>query len=150
MADFVALIDKNRGIIYHIIHKYCKDENYFDDLFQDIICRAWPSFPNLKNERAFPKWIARVATYTAIDRIKCIKNNTILSNNIFYEIVDEEYTEQQIPAIETFSKTEQATLQMIINGLTYEEISRKMGEPSTRIRVRMHRLRQRLSKQIKY
>jgi RNA polymerase sigma factor (sigma-70 family) len=150
MSDFVTQIENNRRIIYHIIYKYCSDESYADDLFQDILCRAWPSYPSFRGESSFKQWIARIARNTAIDRLRRIKLNTVLTANCFYEIIDEPYTEKQLPTMGSLSHIERTTLDMVLNGLSYAEISNKMNEPENRIRVRMHRIKQRLSKQINH
>jgi RNA polymerase sigma factor (sigma-70 family) len=148
-AEFVTGINEHRRLIYKLIHQYCKDESYVDDLFQDIICRAWASFHNFRKECQFRQWIARIARNTAIDRLRRIKGQTLLVNNFLFEIIDEPYTEIRLPACNTLSPIEQKTLDLYIDGLAYSEISDITGDPPKRIAVRMHRIKKQLSKSIK-
>jgi DNA-directed RNA polymerase specialized sigma24 family protein len=148
-AEFITGINEHRRLIYKLINQYCKDENYKDDLFQDIICRAWTSFHTFRKECQFRQWIARIARNTAIDRLRRIKGTTLLVNNFLFDIVDEPYTEMRLPVSNTLSSIEKKTLDLYISGLTYTEISDITGDPPNRIAVRMHRIKKQLSKSIK-
>lgn len=150
--QFVALIREHRSLIYIIVNQYCKDVNYRDDLYQDILTRAWKGFQSFRWECSFKTWICKIARYTAIDRLRRIKDNmvSVAQNNIFYGIIDEPYEEKELPVINTLSVIEKRTLEMVLNGLSYADISHKTGEPINRITVRMHRIKQRLSKKIKH
>jgi RNA polymerase sigma-70 factor (ECF subfamily) len=149
--QFVALINDHRSLIYTIVNQYCKDANYRDDLYQDILTRAWKAYQTFRWECTFKTWICNIARYTAIDRLRRLKNNVIsvANNNIFYSIIDEPYLEKSLPAIDSLSPTEQRTLNLALDGLSYTMISDILNEPENRIRVRMHRIKARLSKHIK-
>lgn len=147
-TDFMLLADSHRSLIFSIIHKYCKDENYFDDLHHDILLRAWDAYIKTTSIQSFKSWICRIAINTSIDRLRRLKQNiiNIANDNYFYCIPDEPYKEERLPIIDTLSKTERSTLDMVLAGMSYKEISAKTGEPINRITVRMHRIKERLSK----
>jgi RNA polymerase sigma-70 factor (ECF subfamily) len=148
--QFVALVQDNRNLIYHFINKYCSDEEYKDDLFQDILLRGWHAYDNFKGESKFSTWIGRIARNTAIDRLRRLSNKAkeISVSNWLFEITDESYSEKPFPVIDSLSETEKQTLFMRIEGLTFAEISERTGEPTSRLLVRMHRIKKQLSKSL--
>lgn len=149
-AEFVTLVQNNRRLIYHIINRYPIEDNYKDDLFQDIICRAWSSFNAFRGESQFNTWIGRIARNVTIDHLRRLKTkiHSISHNNFFFEIEDTPYEEQPFPVLDILSPIEKRTLEMRINGLSYAEISKITGEPANRITVRMHRIKNLLAKSV--
>jgi len=149
--QFVSLVESHRSLIYVIVNKYCLDVSYRDDLYQDILARAWKSYPSFREDCSFKYWIGKIARNTAIDRLRKLKGDIIhiANDNIFYSIIDEPYTETPLPPIH-HPPIEQKTFNLVLEGLSYSEISNVINEPENRIRVRMHRIKKQLSKTIKY
>ena len=46
---FVSIINENKRVINNVINIYCYEKNYREDLFQDIMVRAWMAFDRFKN-----------------------------------------------------------------------------------------------------
>ena len=149
--QFVALVQANRGLIYHIINYYCRDENYRDDLYQDIMLSAYKSYGNFKGESKFNTWIGRIARNVAITRLRRLKTQIkiVAHNNVFYEIEDIVYAEKKFPVIDKLTDIEKRTLCLRMEGLTFAEISQKTGEPIGRLLVRMHRIKNELAEAVK-
>jgi RNA polymerase sigma-70 factor (ECF subfamily) len=145
---FTNLFLKHKAWVCAIIRNTGASPDDWDDMYQEIALRAWKGFANFRYECTFKSWLGRVAKYTLIDRFRRLKDNIIhLSHfNIFFDIVDEPYAEHRLPVIESLSEVERRTLDFILQGLSYREISEQLGEPENRIRVRMHRLKGRLNK----
>lgn len=148
---FSTLLQQNRGVVYGVINAYCRDESAKDDLYQDISRRAWEAFKTFSGASKFSSWIGKIARNTAIDRLRRQKSfKTILCSNILWEIPDTEYQKDDaglpLSVMSTFSEAEQRTLQMRMEGMTFAEISNATGEPVSRLLVRMHRLKNLLSK----
>lgn len=148
---FVELTQDCRSLVYTIINKYCIDVNYRDDLYHDIILRAWKSFDSFNGTRAFSSWICSVARHTAIDRLRRIKHGLVElhHDNPIYSVIDEPYSEQPLPVLSTLSQKEIQTINLYIEGLTPKQIGEKLGEPANRVAVRMKRIKDRLAKQCK-
>jgi RNA polymerase sigma factor (sigma-70 family) len=150
----VQLID-NSKLVYKILNKYIPDQDYHDDLFQEIALKAWEAYHHFRGDCKFSSWIGEIARYTVIDKLRRLKvrAQNIHKFNMFYEItssiIDEPYQEIEFPVIDSLSEVEKRTLQMRIDGLTFAEISKITGEPTSRLLVRMHRIKDRLSKSAK-
>jgi len=151
--DFSVLLQQSRPIVYSIINKYCNDEQAQDDIFQEVSIAAWENFHTFCGKSKFTSWIAAIARNKSVDRFRRLRSFSVLTDNFLWEIIDEPYAEDSRvidhSVIQSLSKTEQNTLQLRLDGLSFEKISEITGEPISRLTVRMHRIKQRLSKQLK-
>lgn len=148
---FSTLLQQNKGVVYSVINAYCRDKSAKDDLYQDISKKAWEAFNAFSGASKFGSWIGKIARNTAIDRLRRQKNfKTILCSNILWEIADTEYEEEPVglplSIMDTFSEAERRTIQMRMDGMTFAQISEATGEPINRLLVRMHRIKNLLSK----
>lgn len=151
--DFPFLLQQSRSIVYSVIGKYCNDEHAQDDIFQEVSIAAWENLHMFSGKSKFSTWIASIARNKSIDRLRRLRSfSEILTDNFLWEIIDEPYTEDSrvidSSVIESLSKIEQTTLQMRMEGLSFEKMSELTGEPISRLTVRMHRIKQRLSKSL--
>jgi RNA polymerase sigma factor (sigma-70 family) len=148
---FVSLIAENKPVVHAIVRRYCRDVSYREDLFHDIILRAWKSYDSFAGTGTFTTWLCCIAKNTAIDRLRRLKSGflSLAYDNTLYQIVDEPYRELSLPAFDCLSQKEQETLNLYIDGLTAKEIGAKLNEPANRIAVRMLRIKERLAKSVK-
>ena len=153
-SQFATLFTEHRMLIFKVLNNYLPDQTWHDDLMQDVALRAWKSYDNFRNEYKFSSWIGKIAKYTVIDKLRRTQAqlNRIVKHNAFYEYtyseIDEPYAESKLPIIDSLSNKEKQTLQYRLDGLTFEQISNLTGEPVNRLLIRMHRIKQRLSKSI--
>lgn len=152
---FSILIKEHRSLIFKILNRYLHDQDYHDDLFQEIALKAWQSFDHYSYKSKFSVWLGQIAKFTVIDKLRRLKAaaNRAAMYNAFYEFTysenDEPYEERSISIIDSLSETEKRTLQYRIDGLTFAQISELTGEPINRLIIRMHRLKDKLRKAIK-
>lgn len=144
--QFASLLQDSRRIVYSAIRPYCWDKATQDELFQEISIRAWEAFKSFSGASKFSTWIHGIARHAAIDRVRRAKSSkTILYDNIFWEIADTEYKEESgglsLSVMDTFTEPEKRVLQMRMDGMSYTEMSDATGEPESRLRVRMHRIK---------
>lgn len=149
--QFSKLLEESRLVVYRVICAYFRDEETKDDLYQEVSARAWQAFKTFSGASKFSSWIGNIARNVAVDRLRRQGNfKTILCGTISLEIPDTEYQEEQIglplSLINVFSKAEQQTIRMRMNGMTFAQISEATGEPINRLLIRMHRIKNLLSK----
>lgn len=153
--QFAALLLSNKKLIFKILNSHIQDQGCHDDLFQEISLKAWECYDDFKGKSKFSVWLAQIAKFTVIDKLRRLQAhaNRISKYNVFYEIttslIDEPYSERSLPIIDSLSEVEKRTLQMRIEGLTFNEISQITGEPINRLLIRMYRIKERLSKSLK-
>lgn len=147
--QYTNLFHQHRNLVYKILNNYLKDQYWHDDLFQEIALKGWEQYAKDKIEN-FAAWISTIARRTVIDKLRRLKAeaNRLSKCNWWYEW--EPYNEYRFPVLDSLSNVERLTLQYRIDGLSFKEISDIMQEPESRLRVRMHRLKETLAKSIKH
>lgn len=150
--EFTKLLSKSRPAIFSIITQMPIDGAHYDDLFQEISFRAWRSYEGFKGEATFTTWICAITKYTAIDILrKQKKHNDLLNQYEIYctlnqQLFDEPYSEIPLPSISCLSESEKRLFNMRIKGLSFKRISLLTNIPENRLRVHMHRIKQKIYK----
>ena len=45
-ANFLNIIESNKGILYKVVNSYCRNNEDRKDLIQEIILQLWKSYDN--------------------------------------------------------------------------------------------------------
>jgi RNA polymerase sigma-70 factor (ECF subfamily) len=152
--EFIALIDKHKGILQKICNIYFYRNPNKEDYYQEMLIRVWKSYPSFQNHSAFSTWLYRVALNTAIDIIR--KQNlqpqlTELSK-FEYNIPDNEYNaesdakDQLYHAINQLSDFEKAIILLHLEEYSYREIGEIIGISEGNAGVRINRIKNQLIK----
>jgi RNA polymerase sigma factor (sigma-70 family) len=161
--QFVALVRRHRNIVYKVYNLYCHKSYPEEDYYQDVIMGAWSSFPNFRGDAKFSTWLYKISRNVAIDRLRRVTNaiRTVSYDNIFYQIQAEVvYDETEKLAkitqfmqenrarylISQLSRDEQELVILYASGKSYDEMEAILGIDKSHLRVKMHRIKARLSK----
>ncbi|PHN03567.1 RNA polymerase subunit sigma-70 [Flavilitoribacter nigricans DSM 23189 = NBRC 102662] len=137
---------------------YCDDEEHRKDLFQEILVQLWKSYPSFRGEAQFSTWLYRVALNVAIQDFRKEKKRRLLffESYDFREVVDERRNElederlkKMYRAISQLDKVERAVVLLHLEGKGHAEIAEIMGITQNYVRVKMTRIRKKISKKIK-
>ncbi len=151
-AIFQNWLDLHKGLIFKFVKSYADTRMDQDDLFQEIAMQIWKSIPSFRNESAATTWIYRVALNTSISWIRIEKkkqNHTQqldLAQNILADntIVDDRlawlYRE-----IQQLDKIDRSLALLLLDDLSYKEISQILGISESNVAVKLHRIKKRLT-----
>lgn len=137
---------------------YCDDEEHRKDLFQEILVQLWKSFPAFRGDARFTTWMYRVALNVAIQDFRKEKKRRLLffESYEFKEIADEprnelkdERLKKLYRAIARLDKVERAIMLLHLDGKPNEEIAEIVGITQNYVRVKMTRIRKKISQKIK-
>ncbi len=152
--EFIALINKHKGILHKICNIYFYQNPYKEDYYQEILIRLWKSFPGFKNQSAFSTWLYKVALNTAIDIMR--KQNVPLKYNKLsaaaYTIpehdsnVGSEKKELLYLAINQLSDVEKAIILLYLEEYNYKEIAEIIGISESNTGVKILRIKNQLIK----
>lgn len=149
-AQFVALLNSNRNLVYKVITRFAGDDLREEDLFQEIALEAWRSFDSYEGKSAFSTWLHQVAFNTCtsvLRKAKAAFRQVVLMDNIFFEIADDgPYEERYIPVVENLCEDDKKILDMTIEGICQKAIAQAVGRTPNDVRVRVHRIKNRLKK----
>ncbi|CAD5250652.1 MULTISPECIES: RNA polymerase sigma factor [unclassified Imperialibacter] len=153
--EFLELTKQHHGIVTKICRVYCDDPDDRQDLFQEIMLQLWKSFGSFQHRSKFSTWLYRVALNTAIGHLskrkKRVPTDDIEGKENHWSHqpeetkVDEDIT-RMYQAIARLSEVEKALVTMYLEEHSYEEMEEVLGINDNNLRVKMHRIKDRLKK----
>lgn len=155
--EFSKRIEESQGIIHKVSRMYCDNEEHRKDLFQEILIQLWKSYPSFRGDSKFSTWMYRVAINVAIQDLRKAKKKQQLffQTNQFKDTSDEKKSEVQDEklklmhkAIAGLNKVEKAIVMLHLDDKSNEEIAEIVGITQNYVRVKMNRIKTKLSKTI--
>lgn len=156
--EFVKQITVSQGIIHKVCRMYCDDEEHRKDLFQEILIQLWKSYESFRGEAKFSTWMYRVAINVAIQDFRKAKKkrNLFFQTNQFKENLEENnsgFQDEKLKlmhtAITKLNKVEKAIVMLHLDEKSNEEIAEIIGITQNYVRVKMNRIKIKLSKIVK-
>lgn len=155
--EFIAAINKHKGILYKVSRLYFDTPEDQQDLFQEIILQLWKSISSFKGESQFSSWMYRVAINTAIvffkkEKKKRDNQSEAEEEKFVFNEYDDEGDQQLIhfyKAVRHLNKVEKALILQYIEGFSGKEIAGNLGLTESNVRVKMNRTKKRLQEIIK-
>ncbi|SEF54552.1 RNA polymerase sigma-70 factor, ECF subfamily [Halpernia humi] len=151
--EFLAQIEKHKGILFKISKMYMDDAENQQDLFQEMTYQAWKSFPKFRGESLFSTWLYRIALNTAIVFLKSEKKRKSISadfnENIsvvaeHYDFETEENLKQMYQAINQLNNIDKALIFYYLENFSGKEIAEEMGITEVNVRVKLNRAKTKL------
>jgi RNA polymerase sigma-70 factor (ECF subfamily) len=154
-AEFLALLGKHQGMLYKISNVYETNIDDRKDLLQEIIIQLWKNYDRFEARANFSTWMYRVALNTAISsyrrKQKALPEEAIQVD--FYTIVDtnsqQEKVNQLYAAIQTLAQIDRAIVLLYLEDKSYKEMEEITGIKEATLRVKMKRIKEKLSQSIK-
>ena len=153
--QFIELVNQNQGIVIKVCKLYCSDREMQRDLYQEVVLQLWKAFPKFRAEAKPSTWIYQIALNTVISDYRRNKKvgQKVELDEVFFEIPDDDTnTEQQEQidwlnkAINVLNDTEKAILMLYLEDKTHDEIAEIIGISNGNVRVKLHRIQERLKK----
>ncbi len=155
-AQFLQLIELNKGIIIKICNSYCKEKDDRPDLAQEIIYQLWKSGHTFNPDYKFSTWMYRVALNVAISfyRQKRHLPFTELSEwHINIEDAFDEYNDKENnirllqQLIAEMKELDKAMILLWSESKSYKEIAEIVGITETNVATKISRLKEKLKQQ---
>ena len=156
--EFSRRVKESQGIIHKVSRMYCDNDEHRKDLFQEILIQLWKSYPSFRVDSKFSTWMYRVAINVAIQDLRKTKKEQQLffQTNQFKDTSEEKKSEMQneklklmYAAISKLNKVEKAIVMLHLDEKTNEEIAEIVGITQNHVRVKMNRIKTKLSKTVK-
>jgi RNA polymerase sigma-70 factor (ECF subfamily) len=153
--EFLQQIQQNQGIIYKLVSLYAADNEEKKDLYQEILLQAWKSFSRFRYESKFSTWLYRISLNTILTQQR--RNQVIdykESLEVYHDKLQYDHSNQQQGAslriaIRQLNETDRAIISMHLDGYENGEISFATGITANHVAVKLHRIKQQLSKLLK-
>ena len=148
-SEFVSLLEEHSGIIYKVTRIYAKNATDEQDLRQEVIYQAWHSYGNFKGASKFSTWLYRVALNTALTHAKKDCKETEGFDSDWQVATAGDERALLMSHIRKLNDAEKLVIMLHLDGYGNDEIAMISGISKNHVAVRLHRIKEKLSKAIK-
>ena len=149
-SEFEQLIERNRRRLLAIARTYARGDA--EDLLQEILLQVWRSMSRFEERSSIDTWCYRIALNTAISwRRKAGRRKERLPtdgadlNRLPGPEEGHNATVLLHKFLQTLSDADRALVLMYLEDMSGEEMADVLGIQSGALRVRLHRIKQRLA-----
>lgn len=135
--------------VYRQCLGYMNDSDAAKDIAQEIFIKIWQQLPKFRNESAISTWIFRIAVNTCMRQIEIDKR--MPKSELPAEIMQEEAvnTESEVQflyqCISELPELDRIIISLELEELKQKEIAKIVGLSESNIRVRIHRIKEKLT-----
>lgn len=148
-SEFIRLLEAHSGIIYKVTRIYAKNASDEQDLRQEVVYQAWRSYANFKGASKFSTWLYRVALNTALTHAKKDRKESPGFDSDWQVAPAGDERAQLMSHIRKLNDAEKLVIMLHLDGYGNEEIALISGISKNHVAVRLHRIKEKLSKAIK-
>jgi RNA polymerase sigma factor (sigma-70 family) len=157
-AEFAALLESHRGIVFKVAATYCRNQADREDVAQEIITQLWRSFPKFDATRTFSTWMYRIALNVAISFVRSNssreRHTVALDETHDVEDATAEPAERDetilllYAFIDRLDSLNRALLLLYLDEYSYRDISGILGITETNVATKISRLKQRFAREM--
>lgn len=161
-AAFAALVRAHQDEVYTLARRLVGDPHLASDVAQDALIRAWRALPKFRGDSRLSTWLYRITVNTAWTHKKRAKRHAVASIDDLHDLAAPEDSTHPVFAGEMMElrgrlrraldrlppPQRQVVVLKDIYGWSHAEISRAMGISETAAKVRLHRARARLARDL--
>lgn len=146
--EFLTLIRQHQGIVYKLVNLYARNEEDKKDLYQEILLQAWKSYASFRGEAQFSTWLYRIALNTILTANRKTQPIYVAEVPEALEHPNGEERQRLQAAIRQLPETDRAIISLHLDGYDNKEIAAIVGISANNTGVKLHRIRQQLSKML--
>lgn len=159
MTDLRPVFESLHASYHPMVVQMCRgfmrgDRDVAADLSQDVFINVWNALPGFRNESSHKTWIYRITVNTCLQYIRKSKdkNRPLEHAGAITENTNAEENREAdlMKAIGQLENVDRLVIMMVLDELEYEEIARVMGISENNLRVKIHRIKQRLKTLMKH
>ncbi|KQR91522.1 RNA polymerase subunit sigma-24 [Chryseobacterium sp. Leaf180] len=139
--------------IFRLCMGYVNDFDWAKDIAQETFIIIWQQLPNFRNESNIGTWIFRIASNNCLRQIE--KEKKIIKTELPINLKEEnqESIEPQIQLLYKFiselPETDRLIISLELEEIKQAEIAHIMGISEANVRVKIHRIKEKLTKKFK-
>lgn len=151
--DFEEIYKQYSPQIFRLCMGYINDYEQARDLTQETFIQVWKNLPSFENRSKISTWIFRIATNNCLRAIEVSKRVVKTELPLNLPVVHEETQEDQLRflynCIAELEETERIIISLVLEDLPHTEIAAIVGLSHVNIRVKIHRIKEKLSLKFK-
>lgn len=153
--DFDDIYKAYAPKIYRVCQAYFNDEDMAKELTQETFIAVWKSMHQFRQEADIGTWIYRIATNKCLRQVANDKKK--LLTELPVNLPDDEYREDKEAlydrlqsGINNLPEIDRIIVSLYLEGLPQEKIADITGLSHSNVRVRFHRIKQKLTDKLKH
>jgi RNA polymerase sigma-70 factor (ECF subfamily) len=153
MENFDSLYKNYSRQIFRLCMGYMNDREMANDLVQETFISIWKNLTGFRNESKVSTWIYRIATNICLRAIEKDKRIIKVEFPENLAVVEEESPEEKLAflyrAIAELPEMDRIIISLELEGLPQAQIAEITGLSSVNIRVKIHRIKEKLALKFK-
>lgn len=155
---FRQLFDENSKKIFNLCYGYTGDADSANDLLQETFIKVWQNLDKFRNQSQISTWIYRIAINTCLSHLRSVRRRPTeeLNDHLIEHYSDgdaghqwEQERQEQVAllykAISLLGEYDRLIITMVLDEIPYTEIAAIAGISEGNLRVRIHRIKQKLT-----
>lgn len=149
---FGDIFKANSKKIYHLCYGYTGDDDAANDLMQETFMKVWQNLDKFRNQAMISTWIYRIAVNTCLSWLRVEKRQAKdpLTDDIIENSTEEvsdknEQVDKLYKCISQLEEHERLIITMVLDELPYVEIAEISGVSEGNLRVKIHRIKNKLT-----
>ncbi len=155
--DFTEVYNTHAGQVFRMCRGYARDEDEAQDLLQETFMKVWQNLSQFRGDSKLSTWIYRIAVNTCLSYLRSPKNKRPgeFTENI-ERVEDNEGQEKEAEvqalykAIRKLPEADRLLITMVLEEISYEEIATTLDVSPGNLRVKIHRIKQQITKLYEY
>ena len=154
-ADFVAALHEYQPLLRRVARLYCQDADDRQDLFQEMVLQLWRAWPRYVPQPGakLSTWLYRIALNVAISNLRqrtrrpapaALDAEALAVAQAPETDFDADDRAQLYRAIARLSEVDKAFVLLYLEDRPYEEMADILGITQNNVRVKMHRVQEKL------
>jgi RNA polymerase sigma-70 factor (ECF subfamily) len=150
--DFTQIYNQYHSKVYRICLGYTNNTEEAKDILQETFISVWQNLDSFRNEVNIGTWIYRIATNRCLRSLEKKKRQTKLNHSIIQEpdLQSDEFKGLRIEflrkIIGELPELDRIIITLTMEDIKQEDIAQIVGLSHTNVRVRTHRIKQKLLK----
>jgi len=153
VKDFEQLYSAYWEKVYRLCMGYVNDDALAGDLAQETFILAWENLPGFREEANVGTWIFRIASNHCLRQLEKDKKRqrTILPLQLPEEVIPDRTAEVEMlyRFIAELPETDRIIISLELEEVKQAEIAQILGLSEGNVRVRIHRIKERLTQKFK-
>jgi RNA polymerase sigma-70 factor (ECF subfamily) len=151
--QFEEIYNQYSQKIYRVCMGFMNDHDKAKDLTQETFIAVWQHLPSFRNEANISTWIFRIATNNCLRTIE--RSKKIKTSELPFELP---YTEQEniedklrflYKCISELEEIDRIIISLVLEDIPQAEIAGIVGLSEVNTRVKIHRVKEKISKKFK-
>lgn len=155
---FNELFDKHYAKVFRLCKGYFNgSEALASDSAQEVFIKIWESLDSFRGESNISTWIYRISVNTCLLYLRKQSSKKEKATTVFPPIATEQYSfeeddklQKMYACIQKLEEKDKMITLMMLEGISYQEISEVVGITQEALRVRIHRIKKSLTQCVQH